>query len=98
LKEESENVYRIAVKKAALEIKKIEIQQGKILRQLVKLDVQYKVYQEVENIKSMRYTQFGMKREYFLRKLREYTQPDAELRLSRINKNREFRYIWNQRL
>jgi spermidine/putrescine transport system ATP-binding protein len=93
LKEESENVYRIAVKKAALEIKKIEIQQGRILRQLVKLDAQYKMYQEVENIKSMRHTQFSMKTEYFLKKLREYTNPNAELRLSRPNKNREFRYL-----
>jgi spermidine/putrescine transport system ATP-binding protein len=93
IKEESENVYRVAVKKASFEIKKIEIQQGKILRQLVKLDAQYKNYQEVENIKSMRHAQFNMKRDYFLKKLREYTEPNAELKLSRGNKNREFRYL-----
>jgi spermidine/putrescine transport system ATP-binding protein len=93
LKEESENVYRIAIKRAALEIKKIEIQQGKLLRQLVKLDAQYKTYQEVDNIKSMRHAQFKMKSDYFLKKLREHTTPSAELKLSRINRNREFRYI-----
>jgi spermidine/putrescine transport system ATP-binding protein len=97
VKEKSEDAYRIAVKKAALEMKKNEIQQGKILRKLVKLDEQYRAYQEVENIKNMRHAQFNMKRDYFLRKLREHTTFDAELRLSRINRRREFRHIFNQK-
>jgi spermidine/putrescine transport system ATP-binding protein len=98
LKEKSENIYRLAVKRAAVEIKKIEVQQNRILRQLVRLDDQYKVYQEVENIKRMRYVQFNMKRDCFLKKLREQTTATADLKLSRVNKNREFRYILNQRL
>jgi spermidine/putrescine transport system ATP-binding protein len=93
LKKESEKIYNQAIKKANTEIKKINQQQGKILQQLVKLDEQYKTYKEVENIKSMRLKQFNIKCDYFLRKLREHTTQDAELKLSRANKQREFRYI-----
>lgn len=98
VREEGENFYRIAIKKAALEIKKIEIQQGKLLRQLVRLDELYKIYPEVTNIKNMRHAQFIMKQNYFLKKLKENYGENAEFKISRSNKQREFRYMWNRRL
>jgi spermidine/putrescine transport system ATP-binding protein len=93
VREEGENFYRIAIKKAALEIKKIEIQQGKLLRQLVRLDELYKIYPEVTNIKNMRHAQFIMKQNYFLKKLKENYGENAEFKISRSNKQREFRYM-----
>jgi spermidine/putrescine transport system ATP-binding protein len=98
IKEEGNNIYRIAIKKAALEIKKIEIQQGKLLRQLVKLDEVYKTHPEVTNIKNMRHAQFVMKQNYFLKKLKENYGDEAEFRISRANKQREWRYLVGRRI
>jgi spermidine/putrescine transport system ATP-binding protein len=97
IKLESELAYSVATKKGAIEIAKIRDEQNKILRQLAKLNLRYKTYEEVNNIKDMRVVQFKMKSEYFLRKLHQYIDQNAQLKMSRTNRHREFRYRLNQK-
>jgi spermidine/putrescine transport system ATP-binding protein len=97
IKLESELAYSVATKKGAMEITKIRGDQNKILRQLAKLSLRYKTYEEVNNIKDMRAVQFKMKSEYFLRKLHQYIDRNAQLKMSRTNRQREFRYRFSQK-
>jgi spermidine/putrescine transport system ATP-binding protein len=98
VKSEAEFVYRSAVNKAAFEISKVKHEQINILRQLARLNLRYQAYKEVNNIRNMRYVQFQMKTEYFLKKLRQYIDPTAQLKMSQINKKREFRYRINRKI
>jgi spermidine/putrescine transport system ATP-binding protein len=98
VKSKAEFVYRSAINKAAFEISKIKQEQINILRQLAKLNLRYQTYKEVNNIKDMRYVQFQMKTAYFLKKLHQYILPNAQLKMSRINRKREFRYRFNQKI
>jgi spermidine/putrescine transport system ATP-binding protein len=79
-------IYSNAAKKAANEIKNIQKQQAKLLREISKVESLYSAYQEVANIKNMRYAQFMMKSEYFLRKLRSILGNNATLKISLKNR------------
>jgi spermidine/putrescine transport system ATP-binding protein len=89
---DSEKVYREGIKKAANEIKKINNQQGKLLRQISKLNDLYKKYPEVESIKDMRELQYEMKEKSFLKKIKDKYGIDYHFYISRKNKNKEAFY------
>ncbi|GHU47832.1 hypothetical protein FACS1894218_3140 [Bacilli bacterium] len=89
LKNESYNIYRSALKKAADEIRKIEPQKDKLLRQMYKVDTLYSAYPKVMNIRSMRRNQFDMKQEYFFNKMIEHYGPDAAFKMTSTNRRIE---------
>ncbi|GHU32287.1 hypothetical protein FACS1894166_05300 [Bacilli bacterium] len=89
LKDESYDIYRNALKKAADEIRRIDAQKDKLLRQLYKVDTLYSAFPKVMNIRSMRRTQFDMKQDYFFNKIIEHYGPDAAFKMTRANRHVE---------
>jgi spermidine/putrescine transport system ATP-binding protein len=86
VKNDGHKIYSNATKKAAGEIKNIQKQQMKLLREISKVENMYLIYQEVENIKNMRYAQFMMKSEYFLKKLHNALGNNTVLKISLKNR------------
>jgi spermidine/putrescine transport system ATP-binding protein len=98
LKDESYGIYRNALKKASDEIRKIDAQKEKLLRQIYRVNSLYSAFPKVMNIRSMRYTQFEMKQDYFFKKIIEHYGPEATFKMTRANRRAEINNQINRRL
>ncbi len=77
-----DRAYKDAVKKAALEIKKIERKQKKILKEISSLEKIYLKHPEVSSIKNMRYQQFISRIDSYLTQMSKKYGMEKPRRLS----------------
>lgn len=77
-----DRAYKDAVKKAALEIKKIERKQKKILKEISSLEKIYLKHPEVSSIKNMRYQQFISRIDSYLTQMNKKYGMEKPRRLS----------------
>jgi spermidine/putrescine transport system ATP-binding protein len=101
LKIRGEKIYREAIKKATIEIKKIKAQQIELLREIAKINSQYALHSEVLNIKDMRHLQYANKNAYFLSRLRRDYGDNSNFEISLSIRCKEFfqkinRLLFNQ--
>lgn len=90
IKEESYGVYRDAAKKAHFAINRIEQKEIKLLKDINKVEFKYNFTSELFNIKNMRYAQYIIKQNYFLKKQQEKFGEQVQFKISFSNRWSEF--------
>jgi spermidine/putrescine transport system ATP-binding protein len=86
IKNESYNIYRNAAKKAHVIINKLETKEIKLLKDINKTEFKYSFAPELSNIKDMRYAQYVMKQDYFLKKQQAKYGENARFKISFSNR------------